>query len=152
MTIIYAGATNEVKIICPKCGSEKNINVFKFKDTHKRLKAKCKCGEVFPIELEFRRYYRKEVRLAGEYFFQEKDERGDILIEDISMTGIKFSTLKPHNISKDDTVELKFTLNNQRKTEIQTLVKIKWINDRNVGAQFIDLKHFKQDLVFYLTA
>ena len=151
MTIIYAGATNEVKIICPKCGLEKNMNVFKFKDTHKRLKAKCKCGEVFPIELEFRRYYRKEVRLTGEYFFQGKDERGDILIEDISMTGIKFSTLKPHNISKDDTVELKFTLNNQRKTEIQTLVKTKWIKDRHVGAQFINLKHFKQDLVFYLT-
>ena len=129
----------------------KKTNVFKFKDTHKRLKAKCKCGEIFRVELEFRRYYRKEVRLAGEYFFQEKDERGDILIEDISMTGIRFSTLKPHNISKDDTVELKFTLNNQRKTEIQTLVKTKWIKDRNVGAQFINLKHFKQDLVFYLT-
>ena len=97
----------------------KKTNVFKFKDTHKRLKAKCKCGEVFRVELEFRRYYRNEVRLAGEYFFQEKDERRDILIEDISMTGIRFSTLKPHNISKDDSVELKFTLTNQRKTEIQ---------------------------------
>jgi hypothetical protein len=97
----------------------KKTNVFKFKDTHKRLKAKCKCGEVFRVELEFRRYYRNEVRLAGEYFFQEKDERGDILIEDISMTGIRFSSLKPHNISKDDSVELKFTLTNQRKTEIQ---------------------------------
>jgi hypothetical protein len=119
MAIVYAGATNEVKIICPKCGLEKKTNVFKFKDTHKRLKAKCKCGEIFRVELEFRRYYRKEVRLAGEYFFQEKDERGDILIEDISMTGIRFSSLKPHNISKDDSVELKFTLTNQRKTEIQ---------------------------------
>ena len=129
----------------------KKTNVFKFKDTHKRLKAKCKCGEIFRVELEFRRYYRKEVRLAGEYFFHEKDERGDILIEDISMTGIKFSTLKRHYISRNDTVELKFTLNNQRKTEIQTFVKIIWIADRNVGAQFINLKHFKQDLVFYLT-
>ena len=152
MERVYVDDTNHVTITCPKSKLEKNLDVTDFKDSHKRLEAKCKCGEVFRVELEFRRYYRNEVRLAGEYFFQEKDERGDILIEDISMTGIRFSSLKPHNISKDDSVELKFTLTNQRKTEIKTLVKIIWIADRNVGAQFIDLKHFKQDLVFYLTA
>ena len=151
MEIIYAGATNHVTIICPKCGLAKNKNVFKFKDTHKRLKAKCKCGEVFRVELEFRRYYRKEVQLSGEYFVQENDERGVILIEDISMTGIKFSTLEPHNMSRNDSVELKFTLDNQEKTEIQTLVKIMWIADRTVGAHFIDQNRIKQDLVFYIT-
>jgi len=151
MNIIYAGATNHVTITCPICGLVKNKDITDFKDTHKRLKAKCKCGEVFRIELEFRRYYRKKVRLTGEYYIQEKG-KGEILVEDISMTGIRFSTFKIHNISKDDTVELKFTLDNPKKTEIHTLAKTKWIVDRNVGAQFIDLKHFKQDLVFYLTA
>jgi hypothetical protein len=130
---------------------EKNVDVSNFKDTHKRLKAKCRCGEVFRVELEFRRYYRKKVRLPGEYFVQEKEEKGEILIEDISMTGIRFSTLKPFNISRNDSVELKFTLDNQKKTEIHTLVKIIWIADRNIGAQYIDLNRFKQDLVFYLT-
>ena len=152
MTIIYAGRTNQITITCPKCGLKKNTNVFKFKDTHKRLKAKCKCGEVFRVDLEFRRYHREEVRLSGEYFSQEKDEKGEVLIKDISMTGIKFETLKPHNISKDDTVDLKFTLDNPDKTELQTLVKIMWVVDHTIGAKFIDLNNFKQDLVFYLTA
>jgi PilZ domain len=150
MQIVYAGATNHITITCPKCGLAKNKDVTDFKDTHKILKAKCPCGEVFQVDLEFRRYYRKKVRLAGQYFVQGK-VKGEILIEDISMTGIRFSTFKPHNISRNDTVELKFTLSNQKKTEIHTLVKIIWIADRSVGAQFIDLKHFKQDLVFYLT-
>ena len=131
---------------------EKNTNVFKFKNTHKRLKAKCKCGEVFRVDLEFRRYHREEVRLSGEYFFQEKDEKGEVLIKDISMTGIKFETLKQHNISKDDTVDLKFTLDNPDKTELQTLVKIMWVVDHTIGAKFIDLNNLKQDSVFYLTA
>ena len=151
MEIIYAGATNHVTIICPKCGLKKNTNVFKFKDTHKRVKAKCKCGEVFRLDLEFRRYHRKIVRLAGEYFEQEKDEKGEVFIKDISMTGINFETLKPHNISKDDTVELKFTLDNPSKTELHTLVKIMWVNDLDVGGQFIDQSSLKQDLVLYLT-
>jgi len=151
MEIVYVGDTNHITIICPKCGLKKNADVTNFKVTHKRLKAKCRCGEVFRLDLEFRKYYRKKVQLAGEYFVQEKDEKGEILIEDISMTGIRFASLKPHNISRNDTVELKFTLDNPMRTEIHTLVKIMWIVDRDVGAQYIDQNRLKQDLVFYLT-
>ena len=150
MEKVFVGRTNEVKIICPKCELEKNINVFKFKDTHKRLKVKCKCGEEFRLALDFRKYYRKKIQLAGECFIHEKNERDDILIIDISMTGINFTTFKPHNFSEDNLVELKFNLDNPMKTEIHTTVKIKWINDRNVGAQFNNPKLLEKDLGFYL--
>ena len=152
METMYAGATNHVTVICPKCGLKKNINVFKYKDTHKRLKAKCKCGEVFRLSLDFRRFHRKIVRLTGEYFVQEKDEKGEVLIKDISMTGINFEASKPHNIAKHDAVEVKFTLDNPDKTELDTLVKIMWAKDLNVGGHFIDQVLYKQDLVLYLTA
>ena len=151
MEKMYAGATNHVTVICPKCGLKKNINVFKYKDTHKRLKAKCKCGEIFRLSLEFRRFYRKIVRLAGKYFVQDKDEKGEVLIKDISMTGINFEAIKPHNIAKHDTIEVKFTLDNPDKTELDTLVKIMWAKDLNVGGLFIDQGRYKQDLVLYLT-
>jgi hypothetical protein len=151
METMYAGATNHVTVICPKCGLKKNINVFKYKDTHKRLKAKCKCGEIFRLSLEFRRFYRKIVRLTGEYFVQEKDEKGEVLIKDISMTGINFEAIKPHYIAKHDTIEVKFTLDNPDKTELDTLVKIMWAKDLNLGGRFIDQGRYKQDLVLYLT-
>jgi hypothetical protein len=151
METLYAGASNHVTVICPKCGLKKNINVFKYKETHKRLKAKCKCGEVFRLSLEFRRFHRRIVRLTGEYFVQEKDEKGEVLIKDISMTGINFEAIKPHNIAKHDTVEVKFTLDNSDKTELDTLVKIMWAKDLNVGGRFIDQGLYKQDLVLYLT-
>ena len=150
MEKVYVDHTNRVKIICPKCGLEKKINVFKFKDTHKRLKAKCKCGEDFRFTLDFRKYYRKNVQLNGDYFFQGKDEKGEILIEDISKTGIKFATLNPHTFSKDDLVELKFTLDNPMRMKVRTRVKILWIIDRTVGAQFNDPKLLEQDLGSYL--
>ena len=151
MERMYAGATNHVTVICPKCGLKKNINVFKYKDTHKRLKAKCKCGEIFRLSLEFRRFYRKIVRLTGEYFAQERDEKGEVLIKDISMTGINFEVSKPHNIAKHDAVEVKFTTDNPDNTELDTLVKIMWTKDLNVGGHFIDQVRYKQDLVLYLT-
>ncbi len=151
MDIVYAGTTNHVTITCPRCGLAKNKDVTDFKDTPKRLKAKCKCGEVFRIFLEFRGYYRKIVRLSGDYFVQEKDEKGEVLIKNISIAGINFETLKSHNISKDDIVELEFTLDNRNKTELHTLVKIMRVSDLNVGGQFIDESSLKQDLVLYLT-
>ncbi|MGI9569621.1 MAG: PilZ domain-containing protein [Desulfobulbia bacterium] len=134
----YVDENNQARINCQKCGLNKNLDVRKFRDTHKRLKAKCRCGEVFRLTLDFRRHYRKNVRLAGEYVVQEKNEKGEVLIEDISMTGIRFATLKPHNISNDDTVELKFTLDNPMRTKVQEPVKIIRTIDRNVGAQYIN--------------
>jgi hypothetical protein len=150
MKKIYVDHTNIATIICPKCGLEKNIDVANFKNTHKKLKAKCRCGEIFRFSLEYRKHYRKKVRLPGEYFVQGKDERGEIIIEDISASGIRFASLKPHYISRNDTVELKFTLDNQKRTQIQGLVKIAWMIDRNVGAEFINPKSLEKDLGFYL--
>jgi PilZ domain len=141
---VYVGDSNNVTITCPKCGLKKNADVTKFKDTHKKLKAKCRCGEVFRFTLEFRKHHRKKVQFSGEYFVQGKDEKGEMIIEDISAGGIRFVCLKPHYISRNDTVELKFTLDNPMRTEIQELVKIIWIIDRNVGAQYIDQSRLKR--------
>lgn len=150
MKKFYADHTNQVTIICPECGLERNMDVTKFKETHKRLKARCRCGEVFRFTLEYRRHYRKKVRLAGEYVVQGKDERGEVIIEDISVSGIRFASLKPHFISRNDIVEMKFTLDNPMKTQIQELVKIIWIIDRNIGAEFMNPKSLENNLGFYL--
>ena len=150
MKKVYIDETNQATIVCPKCRLEKNIDVANFKNTHKRLKAKCRCGEVFRLTLEFRKHHRKKVWLHGEYFVQGKDEKGKINIEDISAGGIRFTSLKPHYISRNDTVELKFTLDNPMRTEIKQLIKIIWIIDRNIGAQYIDPKSLEKDLGFYL--
>ena len=150
MVKIFVDNAKIARIICHKCGLNKNIEVTKFKDTHKKLKAKCRCGAVFQFTLEFRKHYRKKVRLVGEYFFQKKAKRGNVIIENISATGIRFSTLNPHNFFKDDTIELKFTLDNSMRTEIQGLVKIIWVNDRNVGVQYINPRYFTSKLGFYI--
>ena len=47
MEKVYVGRTNRVKIICPKCGLKKYINVFKFKDTHKRLNVNVNVAKFF---------------------------------------------------------------------------------------------------------
>jgi len=150
MIKVYVDKNNKAAVICPKCKLERNADVTKFKNTHKRLKAKCRCGEIFRITLEFRNHHRKEVRLPGEYFVQRGDEKGEIIVENISAGGILFISLDPHYISRNDTVELKFTLDDPMKTEIHTHVEVRWIVDQSVGGKFLDPKSLGKDLEIYL--
>lgn len=150
MQKVFVDHTNQVKVIWPKCGLEKTMNVFKFKNTHKRLKANCKCGEVFRFALNYRKHFRKKVMLSGEYFIQEKNVRDDIFIKDISVSGINFITYKEHVFSKDDTIELKLALDDEMDHVIHVSAQIKWINDRNVGAEFNNPKSIEKDLRFLL--
>jgi hypothetical protein len=140
----YVDEKNQTKIVCQKCGLSKTVDVNKFRDTHKNLKAKCKCGEAFRLTLDFRRHYRKKVQLSGECFIQKEGERDDILIMDVSMSGINFTTFKPHNLSIDDTVELNFTFDNPMRTKVREPVKIKRITGRNVGARYINQDRMKR--------
>ena len=152
MKKVFVDDTNQAAIICPKCGLKKNIDVTNFKNTQKKLNAKCRCGEVFQLTLEFRKHPRKKVHLNGEYSVHGRNEKGEIIIEDISAGGVRFTSLKPHYISRNDTVELKFTLDDPMKTEIHKLVKIIWIIDNTLGAQYIDQESLETELKFYLQA
>ena len=150
MKKVYVDDDNQSIIICPKCGFEKNVDVTKFKDTPKKLKAKCKCGETHRFTIEFRKTYRKDVRLAGEYIAQKKDDKGEIIVRELSLAGIRFESLKPHKIYLNNILEVKFKLDNPLKSEIRKLVKVIWIKDRFVGANFTETKFYEKDLGFYL--
>ena len=152
MRKVFVDDTSQATIICPKCGLKKNVSVRSFKDTHKRMKATCQCGEVFRVTLEFRKHPRKKVHLNGEYSIVGSKERGEIIIEDISLGGVRFASLKPHYISRNDIVELRFALDNPMRTQIQELVKIIWMIDRNIGAEFMNPKSLEKSLGFYLKA
>ena len=150
METIYTDDTNQVSIICPKCGFELNISITSFKDTQKNLEGICKCGEPYRFTIEFRNRYRKDVELHGEYIIPNKGEKEEIIIRELSFTGIQFESLKPHKISKDDLLEVKFQLDNHWRSKIRKIVKVIRIRDRIVGAQFIETKLYGNDLEFYL--
>jgi hypothetical protein len=151
MTKFYVNDTNQTTIVCPKCGFTKMIDTTNYKETQKRLKANCKCGEVFKFTLEFRKHYRRDVRLSGEYTMRQSGEKGEIIVQNLSLGGIQFASLRPHKIFTDDTLELKFNLDNPARTEIRRSAKVIWVRDRVVGVHYIGPKLFEGDLSFYLS-
>ena len=150
MYTIYLDNTNRVSIICPKCGLEQNIDTTKFKDTENKLEGKCKCGEPYQYKIEFRKRYREGVRLTGDYYIQGIGEKGEIIIRDLSMSGMLFECMNPHNISKDDLLRVNFKLDDPKRSEIQKHVKVIWVKDRTIGADFIKTKFYGKELKSYL--
>ena len=150
MYIIYADETNQVSIICPKCQLEQNIDTTKFKHTPKKLEGKCQCGEPYEYTIEFRNSYRKDVNIPGNYTILGRGEKEDLIIRELSLTGLQFETLKPHYISEDDALEVTFKLDNHWRSEIRKLVKVIWIKDLIIGVHFMETKSYENELRSYL--
>jgi hypothetical protein len=150
MYTIYLDDTNRVSIICPSCGLEQNIDTAKFKNTEKKLEGKCSCGEPYQFNIEFRKRYRKDVSLPGEYMFPGIEPKDNIIIRELSFTGIQFEGLMPHKILKDDLLEVNFKLDNRLKSNIRKLVRVIWVREHIIGAQFIETNLYEEELKSYL--
>ena len=150
MNIFWIDDNNQVTIICPKCRVETKIDAEEFKNGKRNQTSECKCGEIFQFIIEYRKQYRMDVSLPGEYNTQEKGQTGEIVIRDLSLSGIRFECLMSHQISPDDTLEVTFKLDNPARKEIRKTVKVVWVDDRIIGAQFNERNLYEKDLAFYL--
>ena len=150
MNKVYVDQKSRAIIICPKCGFERKVDATSLRTTKNIANIKCRCRETFQIILEYRKHHRKEVRLSGEYIVQKSRERGEVIIREISMTGIRFESMRPHQISLDDILDMKFNLDNPMRTEIRKLAKVIWVKDHFVGANFSETELHSKSFGFYL--
>lgn len=146
----YPDKNSEAIICCPSCGFARTIDASQYQNTGKALNVKCRCGQTFKCSIDFRKFYRKRASLVGMYIILKNDKKGDMLVEDISMGGIGFNNMSPHNLEKGDVLEIKFKLDNAKQTEMIRKVKVMIIKGRFIGTEFTEKNRFDSDLGFYL--
>ena len=73
-----------------------------------------------------------------------------MLVQNVSLTGIGFATLTMHNLTKNDELEVKFTLDVMKRPEIKKRVVVKVVKDKYIGCEFEDRGQFDNELGFYL--
>jgi hypothetical protein len=73
-----------------------------------------------------------------------------MVIQDLSFTGIGFRTRHSHNLQVGDLIELRFILDDQRKSEVCKKATVRRTRDKFVGAEFYDGKAYEKELGFYL--
>jgi hypothetical protein len=166
--------TDDTAIIkCPECHLAKTIAVGKFRSNRHSITVRCTCGHSFPVDLDFRRSYRKKTSLAGEYETramgtnQENRKKttrlagvytiqhpasgdGHMQVTNLSTGGLQFVTSSDHAIEVGQQVLVSFTLDDRKQTEITKNVTIQSVNGSVIGCQFRENEPLEQALGFYL--
>lgn len=151
LTTVYADDADQVNVCCHECGFSKDMDVRMLKKSSRILKIKCRCGHTFRNRVEFRKTFRKQVKLAGTYLHIKSGERAGMLVEDISRSGIGISVKSlPPGLAPGDTLMLTFNLDNARRTEIKKKVKIMSVRNTYIGTQSMDASRYDKELGFYL--
>jgi hypothetical protein len=148
---VYVNEDNTALLVCPHCGTRRTVNVAKYKGHRDPLKVRCTCRTAFLVFLEFRRAYRKETYLHGNCAkFPTCKEWSKMVVRNVSLTGVGFTTLTSHNLRKDDELKAKFTLDDKRRSEIEKKVVVRVVKDKYIGCEFTDRIQFDKVLGFYL--
>ncbi len=152
---VFIAPNQTATFTCPMCQKSKVSDVSKFIKLEKKLiiKAKCKCGHSFSSLLERRKHYRKEIDLMGtfvRYTASKPAGRGNMVVKDLSLTGLKFEVFGNHNLSVGDMLEVEFRLNDVKKTPIKKKVVIRTVKNASIGTSFAENKVEDTALGFYL--
>ena len=146
----FADPHGMATIVCPFCSREKRIDAAKYKQGSKNLRVNCQCGHSFQSHLELRQSARKRVKLAGEYIHLETFESDDIVILDLSLTGMRFSILGPHGARVGDHLKTTFTLDTPLHPVIVREVEVTGVSRQVVHGRFVNVPAKDVDLGFYL--
>ncbi len=147
----FVNQNDRTTIICPQCSKAKEILVKDFRHKHHQITVRCTCNHVFKLQLEFRRYYRKETALEGTYdAFPPAVGGGKLRILDISLNGAKFEVYGRHDLKEGTQGKLAFTLDDRHNTVLMRNAVVKTVQGNVIGCEFTDNKAFEKDLGFYL--
>ncbi len=132
----YVDVKDQVTIICPKCAKKKSLDATKFKNSKSALKVNCPCGEEFRCIFEFRKFFRKRVSLQGEFTNVKSGEKGEVVVDSISLEGIGFMAKSGHEIETGQMLTVNFNLDNKMGTPVERTIKVTSVRGNSIGAMF----------------
>jgi len=145
---IYLNKYKEGNIICPQCKTSKRVNAADFRMNHE-IKVTCTCRHSYFIKFEQRQYYRKKLSLNGifEKITQDRDVSDQMIITNLSATGLNFKTNNVNGLNKNDSIRLSFLLNNSMRSQLQIMGVTKYVNGPYVGVEFQGLDEESDRLI-----
>jgi hypothetical protein len=137
ITPTYVRPDNTAVITCPHCSRQKTLEAISFKGHKHKLNVKCACKNVFTVSLEFRRKVRKNVNLRGTYInHSQKNRSGNIVVKNISLSGLEFTSFDVPNFKVDDELTVTFTLHDEHLSEIRKEVTVRGVRQNSIGCEF----------------
>jgi len=154
LTIVHVIGDKFVVINCPFCGISKKVVVDKYKNIKHKITVRCKCGNRFNVQFNFRKKYRKSVAIAGEFMTLSPrvSTKRVMTVSDLSANGLRFKMIDNVMVNKGDELIVKFNLDDAKRTFIRKKVVVQFANHNLIGCEFTELALYEKELGFYLLA
>ena len=137
VTKSYVRGDDTAVLTCPYCNQQKVIIAKEYMGFKHKLKVKCYCKQRFIAHLEFRKHVRKQAILKGTYSnHKHKCSSGALIIKDISLGGLSFTSVDIDNFKVGDEFRVVFNLNDEHQTVIRKDVIVRNIRQRIAGCEF----------------
>jgi hypothetical protein len=119
---VHLSAEETFLVVCPHCNQSK---IFKLDDlppnSPNPFKYQCHCGVSSNVLLDYRRSYRKGVKLAGIFTVPSESKKIERIctILDISATGMQIVTDYFKNISEGQPIDATIILDDKLRTRVE---------------------------------
>jgi hypothetical protein len=158
---LYPDKNGNVTLLCHECGHIHRIDAASYQAPGKstRLSITCdKCGHALEASISFRKHFRKETNLTGSCttrFAQPNrtisGEFSGIIVKNVSLSGIGFIVKSPLHVKEGDILDVKFKLDDPKRTVISKQVIVRRIIDNLFAAEFTPpMDPTGSPLAFYL--
>jgi hypothetical protein len=152
---VFVRKDNQAMVRCPFCAVTKDFSVASFKGKSHSIKLRCACKRIFQVDLDFRRAYRKNTKLAGYYavLIVEGTKGGrqlQMYVDDLSLGGIGMTTVGPHGLKEGALLTVEFVLNDPKRTSITKKAIVRRLTGSRVGCEFVDKGEQDRELGFFL--
>lgn len=133
----YIRPDNTAVLTCPHCNQQRIIDTASFKDHKFRLKVRCSCKNVYTAIIEFRKRIRKRTHLRGTYInHSQKDKRGNLVVTNVSVSGLEFTSVDIQNFKVEDELTIEFTLDDEHRSEVRKQAIVRDIRTKSIGCEF----------------
>ena len=141
---IFLGNSTTATFVCPKCDRSRVSDISKFLSVKAQLKIKCtcKCGHIFSVIIERRKYHRKSLELSGVVFSSEKERKFIMTVEDLSRSGCRIKILASFPFNVGDTIQVEFNLDDNEFSFISKKGVIRSINGPALGLEFTEVEKY----------
>jgi hypothetical protein len=131
--------------VCPECFKAKTVDVSKQTGKGGFLKVNCicQCGHSYTVMLTKRNRDRVVITLPGVFIRYEEGKTGrreQMLVQDLSISGLKFMMKTKCNIETGEELMVEFNLNDKKKSLIKEKVIARHIKNSDIGAEFCSKK------------
>lgn len=152
MQSVFVNKENKAIFTCPICTKAKTVDVSTLIKEKKKLsiKVKCSCGQIYPVVLERRKYYRKKTSLPGIFILEQNMKDFSMKVTNLSRFGLEFYSSESDKLQVGDRIGVEFRLDNKTRSLIRKKVLIRRTEGNLIGAEFCAPDEYDKILGFYL--